>query len=126
MMPSEHVVHVIDDDEAVRESLSFLLESVDLEVRTYESANAFLRALPHGSHGCIVTDICMPGVSGIELLRQLRTMGTALPVIVMTGHAASPMIAEARNLGAFECFKKPFDDDTFLSTIRSALHQPSV
>ena len=63
MMPNEAVVHVIDDDEAIRESLAFLLESADIEVRTYESANRFLEGLPHDVHGCVVTDIRMPGVS---------------------------------------------------------------
>jgi two-component system response regulator FixJ len=123
MTPNDAVVHVIDDDEAIRESLAFLLESADLEVRTYESANQFLEALPHDVHGCVVTDIRMPGVSGIELLRQLRTMGVALPVIVITGHADVPLAVEAMKSGAVDFIEKPFDDDAFLSTIRSALRQ---
>jgi two-component system response regulator FixJ len=126
MMQNEDVVHVIDDEEAIRESLAFLLESEELEVHTYESANAFLESLPHGARGCIVTDIRMPGVSGIELLRQLRTMGVAIPVIVISGHADHQMVAEAMNSGALDCFKKPFDDDTFLSAIHSALRRPAT
>lgn len=123
MTSNEAVVHVIDDDEAIRESLAFLLESAELDVRTYESANQFLETLPHDVHGCVVTDIRMPGVSGIELLRQLRTMGVALPVIVITGHADVPLAVEAMKSGAVDFIEKPFDDDAFLSTIRSALRQ---
>ena len=91
MTPNDPVVHVIDDDEAIRESLAFLLESAELDVRTYESANAFLEALSRDAHGCVVTDIRMPGVSGIELLRQLKTMGVALPVIVITGDGGAQL-----------------------------------
>ena len=123
MMPNEPVVHVIDDDEAIRESLAFLLESAQLDVKTYESANAFLETLSREAHGCVVTDIRMPGVSGIELLRQLKTMGVPLPVIVITGHADVPLAVEAMKSGAVDFIEKPFDDDAFLATIRSALRQ---
>lgn len=123
MTPNDPVVHVIDDDEAIRESLAFLLESAELNVRTYESANAFLEMLSRDAHGCVVTDIRMPGVSGIELLRQLKAMGVALPVIVITGHADVPLAVEAMKSGAVDFIEKPFDDDTFLSAIRSALRQ---
>jgi two-component system, LuxR family, response regulator FixJ len=123
MTSNEAVVHIIDDDEAIRESLAFLLESADLEVRTYESANLFLETMSQNVQGCVVTDIRMPGVSGIELLRQLRTMGVALPVIVITGHADVPLAVEAMKSGAVDFIEKPFDDDAFLSTIRSALRQ---
>jgi two-component system, LuxR family, response regulator FixJ len=123
MTPNDPVVHVIDDDEAIRESLAFLLESAQLDVRTYESANAFLETLSRDAHGCVVTDIRMPGVTGIELLRQLRTMGVALPVIVITGHADVPLAVEAMKSGAVDFIEKPFDDDAFLSTIRAALRQ---
>jgi len=122
-MSNEAVVHVIDDDEAIRESLAFLLESADIEVKTYESANLFLENLSNGMHGCVVTDIRMPGVSGLDLLRQLRTMGIPLPVIVITGHADVPLAVEAMKSGAVDFIEKPFDDEAFLSTIRSALRQ---
>ena len=123
MMPNDPVVHVIDDDEAIRESLAFLLESAELNVRTYESANAFLETLSRDAHGCVVTDIRMPGVSGIELLRQLKTVSVALPVIVITGHADVPLAVEAMKSGAVDFIEKPFDDDAFLSAIRSALRR---
>jgi two-component system, LuxR family, response regulator FixJ len=121
MTQHEGVVHVIDDDDAVRESLRFLLESAGLEVRTYESANAFLKELSHDIHGCVVTDIRMPDVSGIELLRHLSDMGVTVPVIVITGQADVALAVEAMKCGAKDFLEKPFDDDELLSSIRSAL-----
>ncbi len=90
-MPGSSVVHVIDDDEALRESLAFLLGTAHLAVRTYESATAFLDALPRTDPGCIVTDVRMPGISGVELLRRLKNLEAAFPVIVITGHGDVPL-----------------------------------
>ena len=115
------VVHVIDDDEAVRDSLAFLLRSAKLDVRNYESATAFLDALPGLMAGCIVTDVRMPGVSGIDLLRRLRERGIMMPVIVMTGHGDVPLAVEAMKIGAVDFFEKPFDDDALLAAVRAAL-----
>ena len=92
-MPSETIVHVVDDDLAVRQSLSFLFASEGLPVRLHESASAFLDTVETPS-GCIVTDVRMPGMDGIEFLRRLREHGFAVPVIVMTGHADVPMAVE--------------------------------
>jgi two-component system, LuxR family, response regulator FixJ len=126
-MPNcEAVVHVIDDDAAVRDALAFVLASEDLKVHTYASAEAFLTALPPEVDGCIVTDVRMPGISGIELLRRLRKMGLMLPVIVVTGHADAHIAAEAINSGALACVMKPFNDDGLLSTIRSVLGRPAI
>jgi two-component system response regulator FixJ len=119
-MPSEGTVHVIDDDDAVRESLSFLLRSARLDVQAYESAAAFLNALPVNA-GCIVTDVRMPEVSGIDLLRRLRDRGIAMPVIVMTGHGDVPLAVEAMKIGAVDFFEKPFDDEALLAAVRAAL-----
>jgi two-component system response regulator FixJ len=120
-MPNERVVHVVDDDLAVRQSLSFLLASDGLPVRLHESALAFLDAMTDTSTGCIVTDVRMPGIDGIELLRRLKARGFSLPVIVMTGHADVPMAVEAMKEGAVDFIEKPFDDDMFLAAVRSAL-----
>jgi two-component system, LuxR family, response regulator FixJ len=120
-MPNEGVVHVVDDDLAVRQSLSFLLASDGLPVRLHESALAFLDAMTETSTGCIVTDVRMPGIDGIELLRRLKARGFSLPVIVMTGHADVPMAVEAMKEGAVDFIEKPFDDDMFLAAVRSAL-----
>jgi two-component system response regulator FixJ len=119
-MPSE-VVHVIDDDEALRDSLSFLLKSAKLDVRTYESATAFLNALPGVDAGCILTDVRMPDLSGMDLLRRLRDRGVSMPVIVMTGHGDVPLAVEAMKIGAIDFFEKPFDDAALLASVRTAL-----
>ena len=120
-MPNEQVVHVVDDDLAVRQSLSFLLASDGLPVRLHESASAFLEVVKDGATGCIVTDVRMPGIDGIAFLRHLKTRGLSLPVIVMTGHADVPMAVEAMKEGAVDFIEKPFDDDMFLAAVRSAL-----
>jgi len=88
-------VHVIDDDEAVRESIGFLLRTAQLTVKTYESASAFLAVAPTVGSGCIITDVRMPGMSGLDLLRRLKEMGLRLPVIVITGHGDVPLAVEA-------------------------------
>lgn len=120
-MTSEAVVHVIDDDLAVRRSLAFLLASDGLPVRLHESAAAFLGGMDGQLSGCIVTDVRMPGIDGLELLRRLREAGSRLPVIVMTGHADVPMAVEAMRNGAFDFIEKPFDDEVLLGSIREAL-----
>jgi two-component system response regulator FixJ len=122
-MPGDPVIHVIDDDEAMRESLAFLLDSVRLDVRTYESAVAFLASLPDIAPGCVITDVRMPEVSGVELLRRLRQLDIGLPVIVITGHGDVPLAVEAMKLGAVEFLEKPFDDDVLLAAVRSALNR---
>jgi two-component system, LuxR family, response regulator FixJ len=120
-MPNSSVVHVIDDDEAVRESLEFLLRTAHYQVRTYDSAVSFLKALPTGGTGCIVTDVRMPEVSGIDLLRRLKELGNAMPVIVITGHGDVPLAVEAMKVGAADFLEKPFDEDTLLASVRAAL-----
>ena len=120
-MASEAIVHVIDDDEAVRDSLSFLLRSAKMDVRAYESATAFLDALPDAGAGCIVTDVRMPDLNGIDLLRRLRERGIMMPVIVMTGHGDVPLAVEAMKIGAADFFEKPFDDDALIAAVRAAL-----
>src|SRR5499426_3473735 len=102
-MPSDKaLVHVIDDDEAMRDSLAFLLRSVGLEVRTHETAAAFLDLVPTVEAGCIISDVRMPGVSGIDLLRRLRELKFGVPVIVITGHGDVPLAVEAMKIGAVD------------------------
>ncbi|HXN43584.1 MAG TPA: response regulator FixJ [Xanthobacteraceae bacterium] len=120
-MPGNSVVHVIDDDEALRESLAFLLGTARVEVRTYESATAFLDALPRAEPGCIITDVRMPGISGVELLRRLKSLEAAFPVIVITGHGDVPLAVEAMKLGAVDFLEKPFEDDALIAAVQSAL-----
>ena len=122
-MPSDNaIVHVIDDDEAVRQSLAFLLGTAGLEVRTYDSATAFLDALPNVVAGCVITDVRMPVVGGLELLRRLRKLKLAVPVIVITGHGDVPLAVEAMKMGAADFLEKPFDDEALLASVRSALN----
>jgi two-component system, LuxR family, response regulator FixJ len=120
-MPTEGIVHVIDDDEAMRESLAFLFKSAKVKAEVYDGAAAFLDRLPHLSGGCVITDVRMPGMSGIELLKHLRGRKVAMPVIVITGHGDIPLAVEAMKWGASEFLEKPFDDDLLLAAVRSAL-----
>ena len=121
-MPSEAlVVHVIDDDEAMRQSLAFLFRTARIYAETYESASAFLSALPQLKVGCIVTDVRMPGLSGLDLLRRLRELNIGVPVIVITGHGDVPLAVEAMKSGAADFLEKPFDDEALLGAVRSAL-----
>ncbi len=119
-MPNS-IVHVIDDDEDVRQSLGFLLRAAGINVALHDSALAFLETLPNSAPGCVVTDIRMPGMDGLELQRHLREQGSHLPVIVMTGHADVPLAVQAMKAGAVDFIEKPFDDETLLSAIRAAL-----
>ena len=120
-MPLNSFVHVIDDDDAVRESLEFLLRTAKIEVRTYDSATAFLNTVADGAAGCIVTDVRMPGVSGVDLLRQLKARGSTMPVIVITGHGDIQLAVEAMKIGAADFLEKPFDDEVLLASVKAAL-----
>jgi len=115
------VVHVVDDDVDVRKSLGFLLATADFAVRLHESATAFLAAEPNEVEGCIVTDVRMPGIDGIEFLRQLRARGHSVPVIVMTGHADVALAVQAMKEGATDFIEKPFDDQVLIDAIHSTL-----
>ena len=116
-------VHVIDDDDAVRDSLAFLLETSDLSVRTYASAVEFLDAVPSMPHGCIVTDVRMPEMGGVELIGRLKALGVPDPVIVITGHADVPLAVEAMKAGVVDFIEKPFDNQRLLNAVRAALAQ---
>lgn len=120
-MPNDQTVHVIDDDDAARDSLAFLFRTADVDVRTYGSATEFLAAAPTIKGGCVVTDVRMPQMDGLELLRRLRQLDLALPVIVMTGHGDIPLAVEAMKAGAADFFEKPFSDDAMLAAVRRAL-----
>ncbi len=122
-MPDKQIVHVVDDDDAVRQSLEFLLKSAKFSVATHESAEAFLAMLPTLNPGCVITDVRMSGMSGIDLLKRLKSMANPVPVIVITGHGDVPLAVEAMKVGAAEFLEKPFDDDVLLATVRSALNR---
>lgn len=120
-MADAPLVHVVDDDEAVRDSLALLLESSGMSARTYDSAAAFLKALPNLASGCVLTDVRMPDLDGLELQRRLMELGVQMPVIVMTGHGDVPIAVEALKAGAADFLEKPFDDAQLLAAVSSAL-----
>lgn len=116
-------VYVVDDDLSVREALSSLIRSVGLQVETYASAAEFLAAPRHAGVACLVLDVRMPGLSGLDLQAQLTQFGDSIPVIFITGHGDIPMAVWAMKKGAVEFLSKPFRDDDLLSAIRDALAQ---
>ena len=121
-MQPEPIVYVIDDDDAVRQSLEFLLKTAGISVRGFDSARAFLEVLPAIKSGCIITDVRMPEITGIDLLRRLKESGVDIPVIVITGHGDILLAVEAMKIGAIDFLEKPFDDDLLLAAVRSALN----
>lgn len=122
-MMDNHVVHIVDDDEAVRQSLAFMLSSAGLAVRVYESASAFLAGLDTVQDGCLVTDIRMPDMTGIDLLRRIRAKARSLPAIVITGHGDVPLAVEAMKAGAIDFIEKPFDEEAILNAVKTALER---
>jgi two-component system response regulator FixJ len=116
-------VYVIDDDEAMRDSLNFLLDCAGLEVTLFETAQQFLDALPGLDFGCVVSDVRMPGIDGIELLRRMKASQSKFPILIMTGHGDVPLAVEAMKLGAIDFMEKPFDDDRLTGMIEAAIRQ---
>jgi len=117
------IVYIVDDDEGVRNSLRFLLKSVDLPSRALSSAREFLDSYVTDQPGCLVLDVRMPGMSGLELQQQLNLRGAVIPVIFITGHGDVPMAVEAMQHGAFDFLQKPFRDQDLIERIRRALQR---
>ena len=122
-MSLDKKVYVIDDDSAMRDSLDFLLGSAGFSVRLFDSAQVFLDELAKLDPGCVVTDVRMPGIDGMELLRRVNSGARKLPVIVMTGHGDVPLAVEAMKLGALDFLEKPFEDDRLIGMIEIALSE---
>ncbi|WP_328987245.1 response regulator FixJ [Thiorhodovibrio winogradskyi] len=120
-MSDEHWVYVVDDDQAMRESLQWLIESDGMRVRTFDSADAFLKACRPDWSGCLLLDVRMPGMSGLELQAYLGRRSIGLPVIIITGHGDVAMAVRAMKAGALDFIEKPFNDDALLGSIRRAL-----
>jgi len=118
-MQDNFVVHIVDDDEAVRQLLAFLLSAAGIPVRLYDSATAFLNVVPEIQAGCLITDVRMPDMTGIELLRRLRTKLIDLPAIVITGHGDIALAVEAMKAGAVDFIEKPFEEEAILGAVRS-------
>src|SRR6266404_5798576 len=115
------IVFVVDDDEAVRNSLRLLLKSVGLAASALPTAQEFLDSYRPNQPGCLVLDVRMPGMSGMELQQQLNTRGAVIPVIFISGHGDIPMAVEAMQQGAFDFLQKPFRDQDLIDRIQRAL-----
>ena len=122
-MPDKGKVYVIDDDEAMRDSLNFLLDSADFNVTLFETAVKFLDSLPSLEFGCVVSDVRMPGLDGIELLKRMKAGHSTFPIVIMTGHGDIPLAVEALKLGAVDFLEKPFEDDRLIGMIEAAIRQ---
>src|ERR1700678_3450487 len=124
-MPGDVPVHIVDDDEAIRESLAFLLAAADLAPQTHATALAFLDKVDPDRPACVVTDLQMPGMSGIDLLREIAARRLPIRVIAMTGHGDLPRAVEALRLGAFDFLEKPFRDEDLLESVGRAIAPPT-
>ena len=125
-MSDKTVIHVVDDDPAMRDSLAFLLDVNGFAPKAYESANAFLSGAAIELPTCVVSDIRMPGLNGVDLVRELRGRGMPCPVILITGHGDVALAVEAMKAGAADFIEKPFDDSALLGAIRTALDAQSL
>jgi len=121
-MSDRTTIHIIDDDAAMRDSLAFLLDVNGYAAKTYETANDFLKDAAAQTLRCIISDIRMPGMNGIELVRKLRSDGMECPVILITGHGDVALAVEAMKAGASDFIEKPFDDAALLDAIHAALN----
>jgi two-component system response regulator FixJ len=123
MKSDKPTVHIIDDDEAVRDSISMLLDTENIEHKVYVSAVDFLNAYNDSMCGCLVLDIRMPGMTGLELQETLNKRHASLPIIFITGHGDIPMAVEAMRRGALDFLRKPFGEDDLLQRVNQALAQ---
>jgi len=124
-MAEDRQVAVVDDDEAVLDSLRLLLEAEGFAVATFNGARAFLHHYPNRSCACVVTDVRMPDMDGLELIEALRSHGPLPPIIVVTGHGDVPMAVRAMKLGARDFLEKPFDPDRLIASVADALREPA-
>lgn len=126
MAAREAVVHVVDDDDAIRHSIVFQLETAGLRALDYASAEAFLEVAPQVTAGCVLTDLRMPGLGGLELVQRLNELNFRLPVIMMSGHGDIPLAVEAMKAGVSDFLEKPLDDDHLLRVIGKALAEAAT
>jgi two-component system, LuxR family, response regulator FixJ len=123
MAIDDYTVHIVDDEEGVRKSLAFLLTMSGFTVRVHESATGFLAVAPTIRNGCLVTDLRMPDMDGVELLRNLKLADLRIPSIVITGHGDVPMAVEAMKAGALDFIEKPFEDELLIEAVKHAAAQ---
>jgi FixJ family two-component response regulator len=122
-MTNEPTVFIVDDDDAVRRFLTGLIQSIDLAVEVYASAKDFLDAYQPGRPGCLLLDVRMPGMSGLELQRELAERSVELPVVILTGHGNVPVAVQAMKAGAVDFIEKPFNNELLLDRIQTAVAQ---
>lgn len=122
-MADEKTVFIVDDDEAVRESLGWLISSVGFKVEAFASAQAFLDSYQPGRPGCLLVDVRMPGMSGLDLQKHLAQQPLCLPVIIITGHGDVQMAVRAMKDGAFDFIEKPFNDQVMLDLVNKAVRE---
>jgi two-component system, LuxR family, response regulator FixJ len=122
-MPNKAAVYVVDDNEAMRHSLQFLLESAGFKPTLFESAVDLLNALPTLEFGCVLTDVRMPGLDGIELLRRMKASHSTFPTVIMTGHGDVALAVESMKLGAVDFLEKPFEDERLIGMIEEAIRE---
>jgi two-component system, LuxR family, response regulator FixJ len=121
----QQVVHLVDDDPAVRRSVSFMLKTLGFRVRTYDTGDAFLKSAKDLEHGCILLDIRMPGMDGLEVQHALQREGVGLPVIIMTGHGDIPLAVEAMKAGAIDFIEKPLEQETLVRALEEGVSRLS-
>jgi FixJ family two-component response regulator len=126
MSDPDPVVFVVDDDPSIRDALTSLIRSVGLRVETFESARAFLTRQPSDAPGCLVLDVRLPGLSGLDLQRELAAAQITMPIIFITGHGDIPMTVQAMKAGAVEFLTKPFRDQDLLDAIAQAIAHDRV
>jgi len=126
MQIDDYVAHVVDDEEPVRKSLAFLLTMTGFTVRVHDSATSFLQVAKNCGNACLVTDLRMPDLDGVELLRKLKETGASIPAIVITGHGDVPMAVAAMKAGAVDFIEKPVEDEVLIEAIKRAASQLEV
>ena len=124
-MSSEPIVHIVDDDKAIRDSLAMLMKSVGYESESYDSAEMFLNKADLCTPGCLIADIRMQGISGLELQQLLNNKGSKIPVIIITGHGDVPMAVQAMKAGAIDFLEKPYDNELLVARIKQCLSEVS-
>jgi FixJ family two-component response regulator len=118
---TKKLIAIVDDDESVRSALQGLMKAVDLPARSFASAEEFLESGQRQATGCLIADIRMPGMSGLELQAKLNAHGCRIPIIFITAHGDEKMRMQALRAGAVEFVAKPFDDDALVASVRAAL-----
>lgn len=121
MINRQATVFIVDDEESVRRSLDWLVSSIGMKVQTFQSARAFLKAYTPESHGCLVLDVRMPEMSGLELMERLRERRASIPIIFLSAHGDVPMVVRAMQFGAVDFLQKPFNSQQFLDRVNAAI-----